>query len=92
MLSSLGLARRQFAHRLIFFEQPDSLPAAKLAVIKKWRTERIVADDEDVPWMTIPKALREADKLLSDVTEGDARLLQEVKGFLSDLAERVAAD
>ena len=83
---------KEFAHRLIFFEQPDSLPAAKLAELNKWRAERMLTDTEDVPWMTIPKAQREADKLSIDATEEDARLLAEVKAFLADLAKKVAAD
>ncbi len=83
---------KEFAHRLIFFEQPDSLPPAVSAGFKKWRAERMLTEDENVPWMTIPKALREADKRLSDATEDDARLLQDVKRFLSDLANEVGKD
>ena len=40
---------KEFAHRLIFFEQPGSLPAAKLAEPNKWRAERMLTDDEGVP-------------------------------------------
>ena len=83
---------KEFAHRLIFFEQPDSLPAAKLAELKKWRAARMLTDDETLPWMTIPKALREADKRASEATGEDAELLADVKTFLTDLAGKVAAE
>ena len=83
---------REFAHRLIFFEQPDSMPGAKLTELKKWRAERMLTDNENVPWMTIPKAQREADKLLSDATGEDARLLADVKAFLANLEGKVSVD
>jgi exodeoxyribonuclease-1 len=79
----------KFAYRLIFFERPDCLPDLKSSEIKKWRAERMLTQDDDVPWMTIPKALREADKLLNEAAEEDMRLLQETKQFLSDLADQV---
>ena len=83
---------KEFAQRLIFFERPDALPEARLAALKKWRAERILTDNEDVPWMTIPKAQREADRLLSDAGEEDAQLLAEVKAFLADLESKVSAE
>ena len=83
---------KELAHRLIFFEQPNSLPASKSAELKKWRAERMLTDDEDVPWMTIPKAQREADKLLSYASEEDARLLADVKAFLAELEGNIAAE
>lgn len=83
---------KEFAHRLIFFEQPDNLPAAKSAELKKWRADRMLVENEDVPWMTIPKAQREADSLLRDASEEDAQLLTDVKAFLTELEGKIAAE
>ena len=42
--------------------------------------------------MTIPKALRETDKLLTNAAGEDARLLTDVKALLADLADKVVTD
>ena len=81
----------EFAYRLIYFERPDLLSAAKSAELKTWCAEHTLTEDENVPWTTVPKALREADDLLADASGDDARLLREVKDFLYDLADRLSA-
>ena len=48
----------EFAKRLIYFERPDMLPAAQSAEINAWMADRLLTEDESVPWMTIRKALR----------------------------------
>ena len=79
----------EFAWRLIYFERPDLLPAAKSAELGAWHAERVLAKDEAVPWMTIGKALRETDDFLANATGDEADLLGEVKDYLYDLAERL---
>ncbi len=81
----------EFAYRLIYFERPDLLSAAKSDELRAWCAERALAENENVPWTTVPKALREADDLLANATGDDARLLGEVKDFLYDLADRLSA-
>ena len=83
---------REFAYRLIYFEHPDLLPAAKSAELNVWRAERALTEDEAVPWMTIRKALHEADDLLENASGDEAALLQEVKDFLYDLADRLGSE
>ncbi|MBN4048153.1 hypothetical protein JYU09_01075 [bacterium AH-315-O15] len=78
-----------FARRLIYFERPDLLPNEQSAEIKAWMAERVLTDDESVPWMTVRKALREADDLLQNASGEEADGLREVKDFLLDLAARV---
>ena len=82
---------REFAWRLIYFERPDLLPAAKTAELDAWRAERVLTEDEAVPWTTIGKALRETDDFLANATGDEARLLGEVKDYLYDLAERLGS-
>jgi hypothetical protein len=78
-----------FARRLIYFERPDLLPNEQSTEIKVWMAERVLTDDESVPWMTVRKVLREADDLLQNASGEEADGLREVKDFLLDLAARV---
>ena len=82
---------KEFANRLIYFERPDLLPAAKRAELGAWRAKRALSDDEGVPWMTIRKALREADDLLKNASAEEAALLGSVKDFLVELAQRLGS-
>ena len=79
---------KEFAYRLIYFERPDVLPDARVAEFNAWRSERMLSEDEGVPWMTIGKALREADDLLKTTTGDEAALLSDVKEFLYELAHQ----
>ena len=47
-----------------------------------------MTEDEEVPWMTVTKAMRETDDLLAEATGDDASLLREVKDFLYQLVDR----
>ena len=49
----------------------------------------MLAEDGAVPWVTIGKAMRETDDFLANATGDEAALLQEVKDYLYDLAERL---
>ena len=82
----------EFAWRLLFFENEDVLPKQKLADLKRWRAERMLSDDEEVPWMTIPKAMRDIDKRLKDAAIDDAKILNEMKAFLLNLESRVGSN
>ena len=52
---------------------------------------RVLTEDESVPWMTVRKALRETDVLLRNVNGEEAELLSEVRDFLYGRAEKVVA-
>ncbi len=65
------------------------MPDAKSAKLSAWIVERVLTEDESVPWMTVRKALREADDLLKGASDEDAGLLREVKDFLYGLADRL---
>lgn len=82
----------EFAFRLIYFERRDILPSAKMAELDSWVAERVLTQDESVPWMTVTKALRETDDLLKGATAEDARLLGEVRDFLYGLTDRVGTN
>jgi exodeoxyribonuclease-1 len=90
IVDQIGDARfGELGRRLIYFEKSDLLEGNQGIEIKSWIADRINASD-DVPWMTIPKALEEADGLMETCDEAGRSLLTEVKSFLTDLASRRA--
>ena len=81
----------EFARRLIYFERPEMLPDSQSAELSAWMANRVLTEDESVPWMTVRKALRETDVLLRNVNGEEAELLSEVRDFLYGRAEKVVA-
>ena len=80
----------EFARRLIYFERRDMLSDAQSTELNAWMVERLLTEDEGVPWMTVKKALRETDALLRDANGEEAQLLNEIRDFLYGRAEQVA--
>ena len=81
----------EFARRLIYFERPEMLPDARSVELSAWMANRLLTEDDSVPWMTVRKALRETDAMLKNAHGQEARLLSEVRDFLYGRAETVAA-
>ena len=81
----------EFARRLTYFERPEMLSRAHSTELGTWMANRVLTDDESVPWLTVRKALRETDILLRNASGEEADLLREVQEFLYDRAETVAA-
>lgn len=79
----------EFACRLIFFEEPSALPHEKQLEMKRWLAGRVMADDDNLPWTTIPMAKRDNDTLLSETTDADAELLSDVADFLEAAERRI---
>jgi exodeoxyribonuclease-1 len=77
----------EFGRRLMFAERPDLVPQQDADALKGWVAKRIMSED-DVPWMTVPKALAETDELLIGATDEQKKLLAEVKEFLEGLADQ----
>ena len=50
---------------------------------------RLLTENESVPWMTVRKALRETDAMLQNAHGQEAGLLSEVRDFLYSRAETV---
>ena len=81
---------RELATRLICVEQPAALPAREVHRFKEFVASRIMADD-DVPWMTVPKALQEANKLKLSADSDQLDRLAEIEDYLLDLRTRLNA-
>lgn len=77
----------EFAHRLIYLERPDLLPQAKIAQFQSWAAARVLTEDDNVPWMTVARAMRETEDLLNNASVEDAHLLNDVNVFLHRLAD-----
>ena len=65
-------------------EWPDQLPAGVAL--------RLLADESTVPWLTLPKAIRETEKLLADSEAREATLLQNLRTYLGRRAEEVTGE
>lgn len=76
----------ELGRRLVFFENPDALDENVRAELQQWTADRLLTEDE-VPWLTIPKALQEVDDLVRRNPD-DTRQLEEIRGFLLELADR----
>lgn len=74
---------KKLAYRLIYLERPELLPETMRHSFDDRVTERLLADDLNVPWRTIPKALHEVDDLITS-SAGDEKkeFYQEVRKFL----------
>ena len=81
----------EFGRRLIYFERPEVLPDEQCAELSAWMANRMLTEDESVPWMTVRKALRETDVLLRNARDEEAGLLSEVREFLYSRAENISA-
>lgn len=92
ILSSIEDPRiNELAHRLVYFERPELLPATTVADYTAWVSERVLAEGDNVPWMTVNKAIRETEALLQDARGPDAELLGEVREFIRSVADRFTA-
>ena len=79
---------KEFGTRLIYFDQPEALPEAKRAELDDWRARRVLGEGEDVPWMTIPKAIQEVDKSSASAVGEKAERLSEMREFFEELADQ----
>ena len=77
----------ELAERLIYFERPDLLPPADQARLEAWVRSRLTTAD-DVPWMTVSKALIELQDIRRKAVPGAAAQLDEIDGFLDLLSRR----
>ena len=73
---------RQLGRRLLFFERPDLLAGRSRAAQARKLAERLLDPAEDVPWLTLPRALDEVNTLLATASDEDARHLTQHRRWL----------
>jgi exodeoxyribonuclease I len=85
---SLGDRRlRELARRLVYIEDPDLLSKSVKSELDQWLSERLLTEDANVPWRTVPKAQQETDDLLRNAVGEERDLLVEVKAFLHGISD-----
>ncbi len=75
---------KEFAYRIIFLEKPELLSTEIHNRMKEWKKDRLLTTNE-VPWMTVPKALTEINEKMASVGQDDSEYLMEIKKFIEDL-------
>jgi hypothetical protein len=81
----------QLARRLLYAERPDLVPPKQTRQIQDGLRKRLLADDPEVPWLTIAAARREARDLIATSAETSGMMLQEFEAYLATLETAHAA-
>jgi exodeoxyribonuclease-1 len=75
VLGKLKDARlRQLGRQLIHTERPEALDETTRRDCDVTRAMRLIGTADEVPWLTLPKALKEVDDMISADTQAAARL------------------
>ena len=82
---------RDLARRQIYFEKPELLTDAVRQDLDDWLTDRLTTEDPDVPWRTIPDALKEVEELLGTTEGEEHRLMVSTKEFILEMADKYGA-
>lgn len=88
ILNRLSDVRLQtLGQRLIHTEAPEVLPAQTRRSHEIALARRLMADEETVPWLTLPKAIADTDDFLAVADGAEAALLRDLRSYLAQLAE-----
>jgi exodeoxyribonuclease-1 len=82
---------RTLGQRLIYCDAPEAMSEALRGEYDAAITRRLMGDDGDTPWLTLPRAIEEAADLLAVSNDDDARLLRSVHRYLTSRAKGAAA-
>lgn len=81
---------RQLGQRLIYSEAPDALSGETRREYEAAIARRLMGVEEDVPWLTYPKAIEEVADLSKGMDGSDGSQLIEIKEYLERSAEIAA--
>ena len=81
------LRSAEFGLKLLYAERPDALPPDARHDIERQMRERLLAEGDDVPWLTLAGALRAVAALRADGE--DAGRLDEIEQFIQQMRHRV---
>jgi len=79
---------RKIGTQLIYLERPELLDEAICQEHHKAAAKRLLGQDEDVSWLTLPEALKELQTMLAAASEMELELLQEHDRYLRGLHEQ----
>ena len=92
LLGSLVDPRLQLlGKRLLHTEAPETMPAEYLGNYWADMARRLMADEGAVPWLTVPQAIREANRLLPGLTGTEASFVGSLREYLVQRAGEVKA-
>ena len=76
---------KELGQRLIHAEKPDSLPKDIKTILDQENAQRMITGvpGEESPWLTIPEAISETDKLILE-GENENKLLLDYRAYLED--------
>jgi exodeoxyribonuclease I len=75
---------KKIGQRLIYLERPELMPATNRAQYERAIASRIVRDDPEVPWLTLPKAMAHLHDLIADADPDHLAFLYDYRGHLAD--------
>lgn len=78
---------RYFAERVMYEEWPELLPTQLLNIIDDEVAYRLTTD-EQVPWMTVGKALADIEQILPECNAREGELLEEYRHDLMELRQQ----
>ena len=88
LLERISDARLQvLGERLLYTEAPEVMLPQGLRGYQADAARRAMAAEGTVPWLTLPRAIRETDDLLADSTGGEAALLKGLREYLVNRSE-----
>ena len=82
---------RVLGERLLYTEAPEVMPADGLTRYRADVARRLLADEGTVPWLALPKAIRETDELLAGSIGDEAALLRGLRNYLGRRVEEAKA-
>lgn len=92
ILAQLSDARlRILGERLIHTEASEVLPAPARSAHDVRVASRLMAAEGTVPWLTLPKAVADTEDFLGVADGTEARLLRDLRDYLSQQAENASA-
>ena len=81
---------RTIGKQLIHFERPDLLEESVRREHDQAVANRLLSRDPDVPWLTLPKALKELEEILATLPRSQSALLREHYEHLRERRKRAA--
>ena len=92
LLDGLADSRLQMlGKRLMHTEAPEAMPADGLTSCRGDVARRLLADEGTVPWLTLPKAIRETDEILAGSAGDEVALLTGLRTYLVGKVEEARA-
>jgi exodeoxyribonuclease I len=82
---------RALGQRLIFAEAPEVMERAARRDYEIAIARRLLADGNCVPWLTLPKAIADADNLLANASGPERKLLADLHCYLTEQAQVAAS-